>query len=271
MRCRYYEGKLTFFHLILPIASSHIIHCISLFRIHHTVETVLPVAKTCAFAVWHSLGKSQSSGPLSCILPAWLRWRATPPLLTAGSLILISIRTAFCFEGSLFCSQVSKGNKLMGILTSTASFSYIMWPTGLDQVHPQILWLSVSEIQSLPPNQGWRSSRRWSCIILQNLPPLLTLILFLSVSIYSHIFFLLVSLWLWFVQTLFPPSKNFLLYHFLVLIYLLFISSHSSQRSLTHFHLLFFHYPKVILFSFPSLLYYVPSRPKVGASQVAQW
>lgn len=69
----------------------------------------------------------------------------------------------------------------------------------------------------------------------------------------------------------FLPSKNFLLYHFLVLIYLLFISSHSSQRLLTHFHLLFFHYPKVILCSFPSLLYYVPSRPKVGASQVAQW
>ena len=207
MRCHYHEGKLTFFHLILPIASSHIIHCISLFRMDHTVGTVLPVAKTCAFAVWHSLGKSQSSKALSCILPAWHRWRATPPLLTAGSLILISIRTAFCFEGSLLCSQVSKGNKLMAILTSTASFSYIMWFTGHVRVHPQILWLSVSEIQSLPPNWGWRGSRRWSCIILQNLPLLLTLTLFLSVSVYSHIFFLLISLWLWFVQTLFFPLK----------------------------------------------------------------
>lgn len=74
MRCCYYEGKLTFFHLILPTASSHIIHCISLFRMDHTVETILPVTNTCAFAVWHSLGKSQSSRPLSCILPAWLRW-----------------------------------------------------------------------------------------------------------------------------------------------------------------------------------------------------
>ena len=73
------------------------------------------------------------------LLPAWHRWRATPPLLTAGSLILISIRTAFCFEGSLLCSQVSKGNKLMAILTTTASFSYIMWSTGHVQVHPQIL------------------------------------------------------------------------------------------------------------------------------------
>lgn len=188
MRCRYHEGKLTFFHLILPIASSHIIHCISLFRMDHTVGTILPVAKTCAFAVWHCLGKSQSSEALSCILPAWHRWRATPPLLTAGSLILISIRTAFCFEGRLLCSQVSKGNKLMAILTTTASFSYIMWSTGHVQVHPQILWLSVSEIQSLPPNWGWRGSRRWSCIILQNLPLLLTLILLLSVSVYSHIF-----------------------------------------------------------------------------------
>ena len=94
--------EIDFFQLILPIASSHIIHCISLFSMDRTVGTVLAAAKTCALAVWHSLGKSQSSEALSCILPAWHRWRATPPLLTAEVLSSFQSELPFVLKGVCF-------------------------------------------------------------------------------------------------------------------------------------------------------------------------